>query len=490
VVLADLAGTLTGLGIVTGPVYTVTPSAGSTNPSQLGTDIEALQTELQSLAAKSGITVADLSHLDADFQAIGPAWSSIGEEGLGAVTSELANAVAGGGSLSQAQSDFTAFIVGQGVSPTVGNQLLGDLVQAIQDSGVTASDLANVSALETAIETDMGMPPGGSAANADNFAYGGWFDQGYGYILGPTPTGGLLATGLDQLGVLSGYAPDVSSAAAPGQGGATLATGIQTLETELQGLVSSSGLTVADMSSLAADSLTIEHLTADGTEPGILFPAMSAITAAVVSGGSTAQAQAEFDAALPSGLPQSLLDQAFNDTVKAIQDSGVTATDVSNVTAESLVGSSPTFTLLVGSGLPSFELSATQDVNLNGQTGVAIPDPDWGPMVFTITVTASPETLTATPGTVTVTFGTADGTSPVTTSSNPTASITSSAGTANTGSDLTAAIATTSTTEINFVEIRKRAPKAHHSVTVKIDHKPKERVRPEHGQVHDKHPKT
>ena len=75
--------------------------------AQLRTDLQTLQTELQTLAGKSGVTIADLESLTSDSQAIAKAGFSFEAASLNPVISELAVAVAGGTSTSQAQTDFT-----------------------------------------------------------------------------------------------------------------------------------------------------------------------------------------------------------------------------------------------------------------------------------------------------------------------------------------------------------------------------------------------
>ena len=79
IVLSDLGGNLLGsalnaIGVVTGPVSAPTTSTSSGQTSQLQTDVQALQTELASLAAKSGVTVADLTSLAVRQPGAGAGW--------------------------------------------------------------------------------------------------------------------------------------------------------------------------------------------------------------------------------------------------------------------------------------------------------------------------------------------------------------------------------------------------------------------------------
>src|SRR5262249_35140381 len=125
VVLSDWSGDLLGsalnsIGVVTGPVVVPTQSSSSGSSggqtSSVRTDIEALQTELAGLAAKSGLTVADLTALAGDSQAIEQAGSRIDVQALDKAVDELATAIAGKASTSQAQADFQAVFADTKVS--------------------------------------------------------------------------------------------------------------------------------------------------------------------------------------------------------------------------------------------------------------------------------------------------------------------------------------------------------------------------------------
>jgi hypothetical protein len=168
VVLSDwgggsLLGSLNSVGVVTSPVVTETQGghdeswAASQNSTfqQLNTDRQALATELQTLAAKSGVTVADLQSLATDTQAIAQAGFHFQSKTLQPVISELATAVAGKSSTTQAQTDFTALFSGSSVSSTVITTTFNDLVKVIGDSAVTPTDLTTVASDQAAIQTDL-----------------------------------------------------------------------------------------------------------------------------------------------------------------------------------------------------------------------------------------------------------------------------------------------------------------------------------------------
>jgi hypothetical protein len=131
------------------------PAGTSSNFQQLMTDVKAFQTELQSLAAKSGLTVAELESLAQDNQSINQAGVSITPSALNKVISELATAVASGAPTSQAMSDWTDLFSGSTVSTTVITNTFNDLVSAIGSSHVTTTDLTTVANDEAAIQTDL-----------------------------------------------------------------------------------------------------------------------------------------------------------------------------------------------------------------------------------------------------------------------------------------------------------------------------------------------
>ncbi len=172
-----LLGSLSYVGVVTSPQVSVSipvlpilpvlptpfwsPASTATVPtwSKLRTDLQTLRTELESLAGKSGVTIADLESLAVDSQAIAQTGFHFGVKSLNSVISELANAVAGGTSTSQAQTDFNALFSGSSVSTATINQTFTDLVQTIKDSAVTTTDLSTVATDEAAIQSDLPKLP-------------------------------------------------------------------------------------------------------------------------------------------------------------------------------------------------------------------------------------------------------------------------------------------------------------------------------------------
>ena len=128
---ADLLGGLSQIGVVTNVMDAGGPRGGHT--SQANTDWQTLQTQIQGLAAKSDVTVADLSALASDSQAIATAGGGLKADGLQTVLGSLAAAVAGGGDTTQAQTDFNALFSGSNVDQATIDRTFTDLVQTIQD---------------------------------------------------------------------------------------------------------------------------------------------------------------------------------------------------------------------------------------------------------------------------------------------------------------------------------------------------------------------
>ena len=111
-------------------------TTNSTTLSQLQTDEQALQTELLSLATKSGVTVGDLTQLSLDSQALDTAIRGVSNASLQQAVSDVAAATAGSTTVTtaSAQSEFTSLFPSsdQAAATTVYN----DLAKVVTDSGV------------------------------------------------------------------------------------------------------------------------------------------------------------------------------------------------------------------------------------------------------------------------------------------------------------------------------------------------------------------
>jgi hypothetical protein len=388
----SLLGTLSGVGVVTGPVVpntefmrplpmpviwnggmSPTMGGGNTTLSQLQTDWKALNTELQSLAAKSDLTVGDIESLALDSQSIAQAGFHFSGSSLHAVISELATAVAGGTPTSQAQSDWTALFSGSSVSANIISGTFTDLVTAITASNVTTTDLSTVASDEAAIQKDLGsiwipfMPtaisgmgpspllatdsvaalsvtmPNGTAAGAATAVQSIVSNLpvvSEPLIVSPGlpsiwPWGINLLASLSHVGVVTG--PVVTPQPMPMMPvGASsnfqqLWTDIKALQTELQSLAAKSGLTVGELQSLALDGQSINQAGVSIT-PSALNKVISELATAVAGGTSTSQAQSDWTALFSgSSVSTTVINNTFNDLVKAIGSSGVTTTDLTTV---------------------------------------------------------------------------------------------------------------------------------------------------------------
>ncbi len=89
-------GSLAKVGVVSlwggpgGPnAQAPTGQASNARFTQLQTDLQKVQTDLKAITAKSGLTVADLTNLSADAQAIATAGAKIDPEALQKAVSEM-----------------------------------------------------------------------------------------------------------------------------------------------------------------------------------------------------------------------------------------------------------------------------------------------------------------------------------------------------------------------------------------------------------------
>jgi cell division protein FtsB len=360
----SLLGSLSYVGVVTSPIIVPAESIVPVLPwlsanqdsqlTQLNSDVQKLQNEFKTLAAKSGVTVADLEMLTTDSQSITKAGFHFNAQSLNKVVAELATAVAGGTSTAQAESDFTALFSGSSVSSTVINTTFSDLVKAVGDSAVTTTDLSTVASDEAAVQTDLGKLPRRFQPLDD-----GLLDLEAGplvglslsaavinlpvIIVGPTPIPISMAGGSSLLGSLSNVgvvtSPVVtsqtpSSAGTSASAFAQLTADLQKLQTELQTVATRSGVTIADLEDLSTDGLAIAQAGFHFSS-ATLNPVISELASAVAGGASTAQAQQDF-AGLFSGssVSTTVINTTFNDLVKAIGDSKVAPADLSTVAGD------------------------------------------------------------------------------------------------------------------------------------------------------------
>jgi cell division protein FtsB len=381
---AGLAASLNHIGVLTSPFVAepaiVAPQNIDNDPdesstvtadfTQLQKDIQALQTELQTLSGTSGVTIADVTSLTSDTEAIAQGGVRLDPQALEKVASELATAVAGGTDTSQAKTDFNALFTGSSLAQATIDKAFTDMVQTITDSKVTTTDLNTVAADNAAIQTDLtkltadvGPPDPGEVplvtiANPPAVGFG---IGGPGGNLGEFH-GGLgafsvsLADSLNEVGVVThpviADAPPMLGGPLPmpaiaqpigpgfpitiGQNPAfqQLQKDQQTLQTELQSLAAKSGVTVADLTRLANDDQTIA---AAGGDLNHQSPqtVTTELATAVAGGTDTSQAKTDFTALFKgSSVAQSAIDKSFTDMVQTITDSKVTTADLQTVAAD------------------------------------------------------------------------------------------------------------------------------------------------------------
>ncbi|WP_076351736.1 hypothetical protein [Paludisphaera borealis] len=334
---ADLLGGLSQIGVVTtvldagGPRGGQTQSAsGASQTSQTDTDWQTLQTKIQGLAAKSAVTVADLSALTSDSQAIATAGGGLKTESLQTVLGSLATAVAGGADTTQAQADFNALFSGSKVDQATIDKTFTDLVQTIKDSKITTTDLTDFAAAQAALPNKLGGP-----MNVTGFpgAPGGFNGAGPG---GNALTASLANAGVTALPTTTATAIPSSTSTAPAGGtqSSQLQTDLDKLRTDQQAVTAKSAVTSDDLDQLKTDS---QNITTAGLnfDPKTLQTAINNLVTAVAGGADTTQAQTGFNALFAgSSVSQTVIDKTFTDLVQTIKDSKITADDATLIAAD------------------------------------------------------------------------------------------------------------------------------------------------------------
>ena len=369
----DFLGSLARVGVVTGGDFggAVRPQImpwGSQNTQieQLNTDLQKLQTELQSLAAKSGVTVVDITNLTTDSQSIAGAGFWINPQNLQKSVSELVTAVASGAATTQAKTDFTALFTGSNVAQSTIDKTFNDLIQTIQDSKITAADLSAVAADQATVQSDLNSLPGGSRGFAGTESMlGGTASLNSNLATSLSSAG--IATLPAQAGAQGTFAPWASSQN-------TLLTQLNTdtqkLQTERQTLAARSGVTVSDLTNMVTDSQTIAGAGLR-LDPQSLEKVINELVTAVATGTDTTQAKTDFNA-LFSGpnVAQTSIDKTFNDLVQTIQDSKITAADLTTLSADQAAIQTDRTNLHNGSGTSVTSSSGTAGSGTSGSSGI------------------------------------------------------------------------------------------------------------------------
>ncbi len=321
--VGSLIGALNSVGVETSAfVARPLPSPLSSVPAIAAyqTAKHTLESDLQTLAQNSHVTVADLTKLGVDSQAIGGGDHSLNRANLQKAVSDLATAVATSSSTTTALGEFAA-LYPSSVSTTAITNVENDLIKIITDSTVSATGLTTISSDTTALQTARaGLP---SSHHGD---FGGEGDGGDG--------GGIFASGLAAAGVA--ISPSVAPATPPTLSSnaavAKLQTDRYTLQTELQSLAAKSNVTAADLTQLAIDSQT---LAASGLH--VSRSAYKPVAAEIAAGASTAQADFNKLFAGSTALTsaqQTAITAVFTDLTKIVTDSGITASDLSTLAAD------------------------------------------------------------------------------------------------------------------------------------------------------------
>ena len=312
--------------------------------SQLQTDQAKLQTDLQAVAAKSGVTVGDLNTLATDDQALTIAGAQSDTSSLQTSFSALATAVVSGADTTQARSDLSKALAGSASVPQATlDTAVNDVVQAIQDSHVTSDDLTTIAGDHTAIQKDLGVAPG-AAPGVNASLVGNLANLGVIGSPGPGGIGGPM--------MFVGRGGRFGGGATQGSQSTQLQTDQTKLQTDLQAIAAKSGVTVAELNTLGADDQAIAQATTtpDATK---LKTGLTELATAVSAGTDTTQAVTDINAAFANtGLSSSTISKTITDVTQVIQDSHITSDQLKTIAADQTAvqndlpapGSNPTAT--------------------------------------------------------------------------------------------------------------------------------------------------
>lgn len=155
-VVSEAGGGMGRLGSGAGPrgkgLGGQTPNAQA---PQVPAELQKLETDVHAIAAKSGVTVADLTTLYADDQAIGMAGVSLDRTALNKAVTDLATAIAGSADTTASKAEFNALFSATSVSQTTIDKAFTDVSQVITDSKISATDLATIAADQMAVKAAL-----------------------------------------------------------------------------------------------------------------------------------------------------------------------------------------------------------------------------------------------------------------------------------------------------------------------------------------------
>jgi hypothetical protein len=144
-------------------------SGTTTAPTQLQTDLQKLQTDLQAINDKSQVTPALLAAVRNDVQKIQSEATTAPDSTKLTTLENDVKAVNGqlptDAQKSQLESDFTAVVQSEGVTDSsLISQTVSDIEAVVTATNVTATDLSTIAADQKAIQTDLGAATGATAA--------------------------------------------------------------------------------------------------------------------------------------------------------------------------------------------------------------------------------------------------------------------------------------------------------------------------------------
>jgi hypothetical protein len=157
--------------------------AGSTTSSSeaLKADLEKLRTDLQAIAAKSQVTVAELTAVKGDFEKVSAAATSPPDSTkLVTLTSDITSLngqLPTAAQATQLSNDYTAVLQSQGITDqSLVTQTISDIGAVVTSANITSTDVSTIATDEAAIKNDLG-----SSASSDS----GGPDFGHAFPGGP-----------------------------------------------------------------------------------------------------------------------------------------------------------------------------------------------------------------------------------------------------------------------------------------------------------------
>jgi len=149
---------------------------GSTQNTQLTTDVKQLKSDIETIQSKSTETVAQIVAVRSDFHTLAQAGLFPNRQLLQTFENDLLTAVANG-TLTDQTSTLQAELASAFGSSASGNaqvsQLFNDLLAIAKASDITSSDLATIATDQSKIQADLGTTStGGTTSHGAGYAGG------------------------------------------------------------------------------------------------------------------------------------------------------------------------------------------------------------------------------------------------------------------------------------------------------------------------------